>query len=147
VSTYIGIDPGKNGAIAFIADGAMIVHSMPKTPRDMWVLLSPFEGSRCVLEKVASMPGQGVKSMFTFGRYYGMAEGIVAAAGLRTELVKPERWQTALGCLSGGNKAVTHERARLLFPGVVIHKYAADAVLLAEYCRRLFSEASHEKAS
>ena len=32
-----------------------------------------------IIEKVGAMPGQGVSSMFQFGRSVGMVEGVLAA--------------------------------------------------------------------
>ena len=139
---FLGLDPGKSGALASINsdDGFLVVHPWPGCLQDAWELLAGFANTSavCALEKVHSMPRQGVKSMFTFGQFFGRQEAMLAAAGVAIEYVLPSKWQTALGCLSGGDKKVTWERARLLFPQTKITQQVADAVLLAEYARRTF---------
>jgi crossover junction endodeoxyribonuclease RuvC len=70
--------------------------------------------SDIVLEIVGAMPGQGVSSMFQFGRGVGMVEGVIAALGLPITYVAPRAWQKAVGARGGkdGNRL----RAVELFP-------------------------------
>lgn len=51
-----------------------------------------------VVELVGARPGQGVTSMFTFGRALGVVEGIVQALGYPLERVTPQVWQRWAGC-------------------------------------------------
>ena len=44
------------------------------------------------IEKVGAMPGQGVSSMFQFGRSVGTIEGIIAALRLPISYVTPQKW-------------------------------------------------------
>lgn len=137
---YVGIDPGKGGGLAALEwDGKVsLLAKMPDTPAAVVELLLGIpERSVVVLERVHSSPQMGVRSAFTFGRGLGVLEGVLAAFNLRVEDVTPQRWQTALGCMSGGDKNVTKRRAEGLFPGARITHATADALLLAEYCRRL----------
>ena len=79
----IGIDPGASGGIAFIPDNnpakAWAV-KMPETLADLWHELDSLEWAHnlnnmhCCLEKVHSMPGQGVASSFKFGQGFGHLE-------------------------------------------------------------------------
>jgi hypothetical protein len=62
---------------------------------------------------------------------------MLVAAGLPFELVSPAMWQRAMGCLSGGDKNVTKRKAQELFPDLYITHATADALLIAEYGRRL----------
>ena len=45
------------------------------------------------IEKVHSMPGQGVASMFNFGKGYGIWIGILAALKISKTLVTPQEWK------------------------------------------------------
>lgn len=51
--------------------------------------------------------------------------------------VAPVKWQTAMQCRTGGDKNISKRRASELFPGVRLTHAIADALLLAEYARRL----------
>lgn len=149
----VGIDPGASGAIAFFdpKGGTLEVHDMPvmeiersgKTKREINptllsnILHDDHHHNVVWLEKVGAMPGQGVSSMFQFGRGVGMIEGVVAAEGLPLNYVTPQAWQKAVGVRGG--KDGSRLRAIELFP-----KYAnlfarkkddgrAEAALIAWY--------------
>ncbi|TAN71907.1 MAG: hypothetical protein EPN20_04200 [Magnetospirillum sp.] len=47
-------------------------------------------------EAVGAMPGQGVSSVFAFGKVFGLALGILAANFIPHTLVTPQRWKRAL---------------------------------------------------
>lgn len=143
----IGIDPGVSGGIAIIRHGqipmiecGITVYKMPETETDLVDGLKNIAqhlgGCVAYLEKVHSMPKQGVASSFKFGQNYGMVRGVLAALGIRREFVSPQAWQKALGCMSKGDKNVTKSRAQELFPGIKITHAIADALLIAEYGRR-----------
>lgn len=134
----IGIDPGKSGGLAFLYDAGPAVYPMPATEIDLWRLLGGLsEPARAMLERVSSSPQMGVVSAFTFGAGYGRLRMALAAAGIPFDEVSPARWQAAMGCRSGGDKNVTKRRAQELFPAERVTHAVADALLLAEYCRRL----------
>lgn len=142
---YIGVDPGASGAIAVLYDehDAPATHKNDCTERDLWVfinrckVLKELDGKWfAYIERVHSMPKQGVASSFKFGQSYGFLRGLLIACGIPFEEVSPVKWQTAMGCRSGGNKNVTKARAQQLFPNVKVTHANADALLLAEYCRR-----------
>ena len=148
---YIGIDPGQSGGIAKIstgADGRMgdltgditLVAAMPKTEQDIWMLLADdpiLAGRFAFIEKVHAMPKQGVSSTFKFGRNYGFLRACLIAAGIPFDEVSPVKWQRALGCLTKGDKNITKSKAQQLFPDMKFTHATADAMLLAEYCRRI----------
>jgi crossover junction endodeoxyribonuclease RuvC len=136
---YIGIDPGKSGGIAIITPGGGVcAHKMPETDRDLLDLLSEFsaDDNRAVLEQVHAMPGQGVTSTFTFGRGYGKLEMALCAALIPFETATPQKWQKLMGCLTKGDKNVSKATAQRLFPYLKVTHAIADALLIAEYCRR-----------
>jgi len=150
---YIGIDPGVSGGIAALSDGGQVIDycKMPATDRDLFDTLhelqerANIEGpARAVLERVhAGVFGHGkagkmgVTSAFTFGRGYGALLMALAAVEIPFDQVMPAQWQAALGCRSMGDKNVTKRRAQQLFPALTITHAVADALLLAEFCRRV----------
>ena len=144
--TVIGIDPGKNGAIAWIANGKPCVEKMPETLQDLWELIDTLSlqlvsphyqvvtGSiKAYIEQVSSSPQMGVKSAFTFGNGFGHLEMALTAAGIPFERVRPQAWQKTMGCMSKGDKNVTKARAQELFPSLKITHSTADALLIASY--------------
>jgi hypothetical protein len=141
--TTIGIDPGVNGAIAWIMDGKPCVEKMPDTLQDLWELVQSIAfggrglptptGCKAFLEAVHSSPQMGVTSAFTFGRGYGNLEMALTAAGIPFERVRPQVWQKALGCLTKGDKNITKRKAQEMFPGIKVTHATADALLIAHY--------------
>jgi len=137
--TYIGIDPGKSGAIAYLRpDMPPEYIKNSETLYDIAEFLSSIEGDKmAMIEKVNAMPGQGVTSTFTFGESYGQLTGLLVALRIPFEVCRPAVWQKAMQCRSGGNKNITKAKAQSLFPDTKIIHANADAILLAEYCRRM----------
>lgn len=145
MKTIIGIDPGKSGGIAWIADGRPCVEKMPDTIQDLWELILDITGVskryvqpeelKAYIEAVHSSPQMGVKSAFTFGNGFGHLEMALTAAGIPFERVRPQKWQQAMGCLTKGDKNVSKRRAQELFPRMKVTHATADALLLAEYGR------------
>ena len=141
---YIGIDPGVNGGIAWIDDNEPHVEKMPPTTGDLWQLIAGLEVGQCycVIEKVHTSPQMGVKSAGTFMEGKGKLLMALCAGGIPHEQVSPAKWQRTLGLLSGKDKDQTRHKNKLkqkaqeLFPSLKITHATADALLLAEYCRR-----------
>lgn len=142
--TFIGIDPGGSGGIAAIFDdGDTWAIPMPDTHKDLLDELIGFRLATAMIEQVHSMPGQGVKSTFTFGQNFGALRMALTASSIPYEMVTPQKWQSHFG-LPTTNKAGSkvakknaHKaRAQELFPSIKITHAVADALLIAEYCRR-----------
>ena len=143
----IGIDPGADGAVAIISPNRRrvdVIRFKNRTPQDWAKILSVemLEPCHAYLERVGAMPGQGVTSMFSFGRNVGVLMGIMAAIGMPYAEVPPQTWQKGVAI---GGKFVTkadrkrahRDLAQRLFPGVNITLADADALLIAEYGWRL----------
>jgi crossover junction endodeoxyribonuclease RuvC len=146
LDAVLGIDPGRSGAavvLSMTGEPLAVIRgdqSADEIATEMAEAISrrPVNVRLAVLEDVHSMPKQGVASTFTFGESKGIWKGIMGCYRLRSELVSPQKWQKALGCLSGGDKNVTKAAALAMFPAVgkgITHQ-VADAYLLAEYARR-----------
>ena len=152
---YLGIDPGLTGALAVIDGGELLFHDCPTykdgTKQRMdeagaaRLLASACKVGPCLItvEKVHSMPGQGVSSMFGFGYGFGVWMGILAALQIPHQIVTPQAWKKEM---FAGYSADTDSRviARRLWPEQTEEWLSrkkdhgrADAVLLAEFGRRL----------
>jgi hypothetical protein len=142
MKTYIGIDPGKSGAIAFIPPIGD-PWTIKNTATDQELVdaveesISMGFGVFATIEKVHAMPGNGVVGMFKFGGSFHSLQMLCTALCVPFELVSPQKWQRSLTCLTGGDKNVTKTKAQNLFPTVKVIHANADALLLAEYGRRL----------
>jgi crossover junction endodeoxyribonuclease RuvC len=108
-SLVLGIDPGLSGALALLGPNGLTVLDMPthaltrggKMKRDLDLI----ELSRLIdaagpiahafVEQVGAMPGQGVSSVFAFGKVYGAALGILAAHFIPLTLVSPVKAHTS----------------------------------------------------
>lgn len=138
----VGIDPGKNGAAAFIDHtGAIydIIQWSKNTEHDIadaFIEYGPMVDV-VYLENVASRPAQGVRSVFTFGTNFGFWQGLLTGLKLPYEKITPGTWQRSLKCLSQGDKNVTKRKAQQLFPNQKITHAVADAILIAEFGRRI----------
>lgn len=155
----IGIDPGLTGAVAVIdldPEGGAFFYDTPVVRLDkkqrydyaamaqiLRMLKVEFWKGLCVtVEKVHSMPKQGVASSFNFGMGFGAWLGILAALEIPYTLVDPRRWTKALLCdMPKGDEAAVI-RASELYPAVSSELRTpkgrlllgrADALLLAHY--------------
>ena len=137
---YLGIDPGYSGAIACLnADGTINdVCRFSETPHDVheW-LCGRDDPAFAFIERVNAMPHQGVSSTFKFGKSYGFALGLLTAHHIAYEEITPAKWQKAMNCRTGGDKNVSKAAAQRLFPKHKMTHAEADALLIAELCRRM----------
>lgn len=111
----LGVDPGAYGALALLADGALVrVVDMPivivrrgKTDKaevdghSLARLVSEMAPDIGIVELVGGMTGQSASAAFNFGRSAGAPEYIMQALGVRTERVAPIRWKKALNIKPG----------------------------------------------
>ena len=147
---YIGIDPGKSGAMALVwPDGqpATGVCRSDATFADQadWLLGFDLTQAVAVMEKVSSSPQMGVVSAFSFGKSQGFLIGLLTAMKIPYHEVTPQKWQRAMGCMSGGDKNVTKHAAQKLWPHLKITHRDADARLIAEYGRRFINNGGASK--
>lgn len=150
---FLGVDPGVNGGLAAVDAAGVLFGAlrMPETDEEYLEAVDLFtdDGARCVavLEQVhAGVWGKagrmGVSSAFTFGGAYRAIRVALLARGVRVVDVRPVRWQTALGCRPPAGvgprerKAWLRDRAAEVFPDIRVTLALADALLLAEFCRR-----------
>ncbi len=158
VTTYLGVDPGVNGALAILVDGELVVHDLPtvangkgKGRRE----IDAYELARIIavagtithafVEKVGAMPTDGSIQAFSFGQVFGTIRGVLSAHFMPITLVSPIKWRNALGVRRSekrGDKQPSVDMANQLFPKynhlwrAKCHADRAEAALIAEYCRR-----------
>ena len=141
---YIGIDPGKSGGMCLYNTDKGIVDykKMPDTTHGMVELLKEYiymcdsdatAMPSVVLEKVHSMPGQGVASTFTFGQNYGQLQGMLSALGMPCIEVIPNKWMKCIGTMPKDKT----ERKKFIKDwvekriGHSVPLYIADAIAIA----------------
>ena len=98
---YIGIDPGSHGYIVVLDENGELVTDLAiedSTDQDIARLFHTMGETKCVaaMEKVHSMPGQGVSTTFSFGQNVGFLHGMLAAFRIPYTLVTPQKWQKAM---------------------------------------------------
>lgn len=156
----IGVDPGLQGAIAFLnADGRLVaVHDFPLSYDGAlaWIdggglyevigqtlAAIPVERDQPVVawvERVGAMPLQGRTSIFTFGLATGSVLAVLQMHKIAIELVVPVKWKKAFA-LQGEPKDTALAKCRLLYPGNEWfakkgHIDRAEATLIARYGRK-----------
>ena len=152
---YLGIDPGSAGGFAAVTEnGDCLLWPAAEFPteRDLWEWFQCRRPSliaevTAVIEKVGGyMPGSAGNigsAMFKFGQNFGMLRAFLCAAGIPYEEVTPAAWQKALGIptrkkteTKSQQKNKLKAAAQRLFPQEKVTLATADALLLAEFCRR-----------
>lgn len=140
---YIGIDPGKTGAMAVLNDQGKLVDVKDFQecfmPLKEAITAMGVESYIAYLEEVHSMPKQGVASTFAFGENFGWWKGILQAFGISFKTVRPQDWQK--GLVPKKNNLTDKPGlavARQLYPDAPLnlkkHHNRADAILLARVC-------------
>ena len=141
----LGIDPGLDGGIA-VLDGSHIelLETIPTETKGGFIkrqvdaqklsnILRVYPDVICYLEKVASRPGQGVGSVFSFGDTYGAIRGVLGALNIPTYYVSPQKWKKELKISS---KEDSLKAIKDLYPLMKMRKKdhnLAEAILLALY--------------
>ena len=143
---YIGIDPGKTGAMAYITNDGLV--NVIPFDEDLYKFTLNGLGRQdepviCALEHVNAMPGQGVTSMFNFGMNFGWIRGVLEANHIPYELIRPQKWKKEFSITQDKNQSIAV--CKRLFPDVSLLRTEkcrkdddglAEAILLAEYARR-----------
>jgi len=142
---WLGVDPGKTGAVALLGDDGSVlvedfsdVYGMAFTLRE-WMAMCNIVAAG--VEKVASRPGQGVVSTFNFGMNVGTWHGLLAANAIALHTPTPRTWQQKYLSKADGpdTKAASLAVARRLYPTADLrfkkHHNRADALLIATWVR------------
>lgn len=161
----IGIDPGKDGAVAMLHGGVLfdvldtplVASSKGKRAYDEYAMRELLDSYRknvttpdtllVIIELVHAMPGQGVTSMFSMGEGLGLWRGLLVGLQIPYQLVTPQAWKKSILAGFGlKDKNASFQVASRLYPQSLltgprggVKDGRADAVCLAEYGRRLRS--------
>lgn len=145
---FIGIDPGLTGGIVALDEDGEIFRieafdgrNPLKVIKDVIDCLDPI--NTIMLEQVSAMPGQGVSSMFNFGRSYGAIVGLIYGLGYNLSLVTPQVWQRIIpddGSFDGPKERI---RRAIVAEGLdkrmtlkrSLHQGVCDAYFIAKYAR------------
>lgn len=162
---FIGIDPGKSGAIAVLVPSKNVcsVYDMPvahdgKKNRyeilALLALLQPCQNCKdctkpqAICEEVHAMPTNGAVGNFEFGYGLGVMHTVLTALGIPFKRVTPQTWKKHFS-LIGKNKEASRLRALELFPNMQEelklkkHDGRAEALLMAEYLRQTYNGSSN----
>lgn len=148
----IGVDPGASGGLAEIGVDGVTAVPMPATELDILEWLRQ-QGRRsdvtAIIEQVSGYIGEGHpgSAMFKFGMSYGGLRMALIACDIPFEAVTPQAWQKALS-ISKRDKSESRTqfknrlkaKAQQLFPLVKVTLATADAILIAEFCRRRYAQ-------
>lgn len=141
IRLYVGIDPGYSGAAVALNRRGRPVHIVrfDQTERDVIDAFEEIAASECfcMLEKVGAMPKDARKAAFKFGQSNGFIRCLLTAYRIPFETVGAGAWQQKMKCRSKGDKNITKAAAQQLFPDTKVIHANADALLIAEYGRRL----------
>lgn len=156
---YIGIDPGQTGAMGILQPDPItegepylsFVYDCPETIKEMGDLIGKihfnFPIARAVIEKVNAFYKSSAKSAFTFGGNFSAWQMALACFKIPYEFVTPRGWQKVIydsAAKIPDPKKKSFERASRLFPDMELKTKRGkildgrcDALLIAEYCRRM----------
>lgn len=146
VPVYIGVDPGKTGGLVAIYPSMVVTSKMPATELDIWewFSLDPEVKPVAVIERVhTGYPGSNKSAVAKLWGSYTALRMALIGQEIPFEDVTPRAWQKALGIPPRGKtesktqwKNRLKAKAQQLFPKIKVTLDVADALLIAEYCRR-----------
>ena len=143
---YLGIDPGLSGAWGMIdhhgcywscGDMHHDTEGILDTER-IWDEMCQARDrldTKVFIEKVHSMPKQGVSSTFKFGMAFGGALSLARRFKTEVVMVTPQLWKKTL--VLNSDKQLSLDMAREIFPQAPLHfkkhNGRAEALLIALY--------------
>ncbi len=133
----IAIDPGWSGAVAFEIDGKTWTVNCPDTQFEMFDILNSVKNGMedntvsAIIEKVHSMPAQGVKSVWSFSANYASWQMALIALKIPFKEVPPQKWMKALGNLPADKKLRKNcikDQMQKKYPHIKVTLANADAL-------------------
>lgn len=117
MSIFLGIDPGKKGALALLDSETMRVtaYDMPGTTQELHDLVAGLPIIKgCTLEKLHAGPVMGRTTIATMFMNYGILKGALMWRDIAFSEVRPNKWKPALGLSK--DKNASREMAMQMFP-------------------------------
>lgn len=163
--TYVGIDIGKNGAVAILTpEGKIITHEMPLISKEldyhelsaiMVTITTEYSNVHVVFEKLGVIFGSSKSTAFSMGEQAGSVEMSCICKGISYTKTRAVVWQkemfqgisevTKTNSSKRDTKAMALLAIKRIFPDLTLtfgkraikpHDGLIDAVLMAEYARR-----------
>jgi len=151
MTAWIGIDPGREGAIVRLDDSGATAWLLPYDDaglqgRELARMMREIGEGVVVLERAQSMPRQGIASAFRYGRDYGVIVGVLDAIWQPYTTVAPGVWHRRI---VGGTSDDPKARARAVIEARLpllelrpgrrrkAHEGIVDAACLALYGREV----------
>lgn len=160
VKYFMGLDPGEKGGIAIVDDCKLVV-ALEKIPDSAEALLQlirsllrSYPVERTYIERIDPRPtyfkkgGKWTSSILRstcilYGDFLQLHMAVLST-GTPIQTIGPAQWQRGLDIPKKGKKTkaehkrLLKEKAKELFPKVKgITLATCDALLIAEYCRRI----------
>lgn len=158
---YLGVDPGSiNGALGALDHHGNFVEAFNIEHQDKHILalvfksrilsiVDPKEGAEICMEQVHSMPGQGVVSVWNFGRAVGVISAVCELTRYPVHLVTPQKWKKHFHLTADKDEAL--DMARYLWPEAKLKLKKdinkAEALLIAEYLRHTINGIETKKTA
>lgn len=151
---YIGIDPGKNGALAMINETNEVTLIDFDLKAYINLLNSIKNNTKSYdmfigIERVHAMPGEGVKSSFSFGERVGELKGMISTLDFdnNTEWILPQTWQKHINTDSNRGKKAIADSLLSLYPSADLYgprgglkDGRSDALGIANYIYQKYSK-------
>lgn len=154
-ATYIGIDPGKKGGVAIIKGDNVWTFALQEHPEAIWgsflSIKEKFADIRAAIEQVPVAIFGGAKSSSSklYGSFKALEMALIAS-GIEFIYAPAKKWQEVIGIKKQKGESDTHwknrllHKAKVLFPRRPLTKEVSDALLIAEYARRVWNEDRNE---
>jgi len=137
----MAIDPGWGGGIASYntRDRDVEVHKSPDTIIGIVDLIRTFRPNAnivetfAIIEKVHSMPGDGVRSVWRFAENTTAWKTALFSAGIPFKEVPPKTWMKQIGGLPKDKKKRKNQLklyAQQLYPNIKVTLWNADALCM-----------------
>ena len=147
---YVGIDPGKSGAICVIEDDFIKAIPCPDNIQDMALVfamsVSVNETKKVVayIEKVWARPTDAKGSIWKFAENYGVWKGIAGAYEIELIEVSPQKWIKYFETPKlekSRRKRYLRDKARSMYPDLKkVTLKTADAILIASYAKETHND-------
>lgn len=155
----MGVDPGTRGGISIVSQHGctyMAISMQKMTCRDIVDTVIEFNRNysiiSCTIEDVGcvmlpftkSSPIVALKPTAKLNYSYGLLVGCINTLKIPLQRVRSKAWQNELSCnktksKKSDMKKITKAKAQELFPDTKITHDIADALLIAEYGRRMYN--------
>ena len=152
MKAYLGIDPGKSGAVCIIYPDKIKAYKCPTEASEMSDIIRHFINVCSIedyetiiaIEKVWAQPTNGTRHAFAFGTNYGMWLGVLGSHRINPILLLPTKWQSIYKEEYDIPKEYINKKKKLkeIAQGYVdfnVTLATADAILIARYLKEKYN--------